>query len=54
MKIFNLMLYDDNVFYQLVSINTSPMLEPFTIMKLDFLLLTKLVKIGTAHYQDMD
>ena len=30
------------------------MLEPFTIMKLDFLLVTKLVKLGITPHQDMD
>ena len=30
------------------------MLEPFTIMKLDFLLVTKLVKLGNTSHQDMD
>ena len=42
------------VFNQLASITTSLLLEPFTIMKLDFLLVTKLVKLETAPYQDMD
>ena len=30
------------------------MLEPFIIVKLDFLLVTKLVKLGTTPHQDMD
>ena len=41
------------VFYQLFSITTSLMLEPFTIIKLDFLLVAKLV-LGTTPHQDID
>ena len=54
MKIINSLWYYDNGFYQLASITTFLLLEAFTIMKLDFLLVTKLVKLGTTPHQDMN
>ena len=54
MKIVNSVWDYGNGFLPTCFDNYSLMLEAFTFMKLDFLLLTKLVKLGITPHQDMD